>query len=120
MKLTDKRFLTAWFVLLIMAIVSCMAEGWNEDSALLGVAYALSLLSTWLCNKVRPKAAFGNLIVMIVYNAILSYNLVFNSQYGTGLTWWFFALLLNTINFIILLVYTLIIRYKLTCKRQKR
>ena len=82
MKLTDKRFLIAWFVFLLLAIVSFMAEGWSEDGALLGAAYTLSLLLTWLCHKVKPRMAFGNLIVMIAYNAILSYNLVFNSQYG--------------------------------------
>lgn len=108
MKLTDKRFWTAWLVLLLMAIVSFMAEGWSEGSALLGAAYALSLLSTWLCHKVRPKAAFGNLIVMTAYNAILSCNLVFNSQYGAGLTWLFFALLLNTIHSISLMIFTLV------------
>ena len=68
MRLTDKRFWIVWLVLLILAIVSCMAGGWNEDSALLGSAYALSVLSTWLCHKVRPKTAFVNLIVMTVYN----------------------------------------------------
>lgn len=47
MKLTDRRFWIAWLVLLLMAIVSCMAEGRNEDSALLGAAYAL-LLNTIL------------------------------------------------------------------------
>lgn len=108
MKLTDKRFWIAWLVLLILAIVSCMAEGWNEDAALLDAAYMLSLLSTWLCHRVRPRVAFGNLIVMIAYNAILSYNLVFNSRYGAGLTWWFFALLLNTIHSIGLLIFILI------------
>ena len=112
MKLTDKRFGIAWLVLLLLAIVNCMAEGWSEDTALLGGAYALSLLSTWLCHKVRLRTAFGNLIVMIAYNAILSYNLVYNSQYGAGLTWWFFALLLNTIHTIALLGYSIIIRCK--------
>ncbi len=111
MKLNDKRFWIAWLVLLILAIVSCMAEGWNEDTALLGTAYTLSLLSTWLCQRVKPRIAFGNLIVMIVYNAILSYNLVFNSRYGAGLTWWFFILLLNAIHSICLLIYTSIIRF---------
>lgn len=82
-------FWITWLVFLLLAIVSCMAEGWNEDTALLGGAYALSLLSTWLCHKVRPRTAFVNLIVMTAYNAILSFNLVFNSQYGAGLTWWF-------------------------------
>lgn len=108
MKLTDKRFWIAWFVFLLLAIVSCIAEGWSEDIALFGAAYALSLLSTWLCHKAKPKAAFVNLIVMIAYNAILSYNLVFNSQYGAGLTWWFFALLLNTIHSIGLMIFALI------------
>ncbi|WP_289834913.1 MULTISPECIES: hypothetical protein [Bacteroidales] len=104
---TDKRFWIAWLVLLLMSIVSCMAGGWNEDTALLGAAYTLSLLSAWLCHRVRPRAALGNLIVMIVYNAILSYNLVFNSHYGAGLTWWFF-ILLNTILSICLLIFILI------------
>lgn len=112
MKLTDKRFGIAWLVLLLLAIVNCMAEGGSEDIALLGVAYALSLLSTWLCHKAKPKAAFVNLIMMIAYNAILSYNLVFNSQYGAGLTWWFYAVLLNAIHSIALLGYSFIIRCK--------
>lgn len=119
MKLTDKRFWIAWLVLLLMAIVCCMAEGWIEDTALLGGAYALSLLSTWLCHKAKPKAAFVNLIVMIAYNAILSFNLVFNSQYGAGLTWWFLVLLLNTVHSLSLLLYTFVIRFKLARHRQK-
>ncbi len=111
MKLTDKQFWIAWLVLLLLAIVSCMTGGWSEDTALLGAAYALSLLSAWLCHRVRPRAALGNLIVMIAYNAILSYNLMFNSRYGASLTWWFFALLLNAIHSICLLIYTSIIRF---------
>lgn len=110
--MTYKRFWTAWLVLLLLAIVSCMADGLSEDSALLGMTYVLSLLSTWLCHRVRPKAAFVNLIFMVAYNAILSYNLVLNSQYGTGLTWWFFALLLNTIHSIGLMIFTFISTYK--------
>ncbi|MBD5189160.1 MAG: hypothetical protein HDS95_02645 [Bacteroidales bacterium] len=106
-----KQFWIAWLVLLILAIVCCMAGGWSEDTALLGATYALSLLSTWLCHRVRLRAALGNLIVMIAYNAILSYNLFFNSRYGAGLTWWFFILLLNTIYSIGLLIYTSIIRF---------
>lgn len=112
MKLTNKRFWIAWLVLLILAIVNCMAGGWSEDTALLGVAYGMSLLSTWLCHRVRARAAFGNLIVMIAYNAILSYNLVFNSHYGAGLTWWFYLLLLNGVHSIVLLIYTLYLYIK--------
>lgn len=112
MKLTDKRFGIAWLVLLLLVIVSCITEGWSEDTALLGGAYALSLSSTWLCHRVRQEVAYGNLTVMIMYNAILAYNLVFNSQYGSGMTWWFYALLLNTVHSIALLGYSFIIRCK--------
>ena len=117
-KLPNKRFWIDGFVLLLLVIVSCIGEGWSEDIALLGAAYALSLLSTWLCHKAKPKAAFVNLIVMIAYNAILSYNLVFNSQYGAGLTWWFFSLLLNTIHSIGLMIFTSVISYKSTYLRR--
>lgn len=101
-------FWILWGVLLVVMVGCCIFEGWSEDTAMLGGTYALSLLSTWLCHKAKPKAAFVNLIVMIAYNAILSYNLVFNSQYGAGLTWWFFALLLNTIHSIGLMIFVLL------------
>lgn len=107
MKLTDKRFWIAWAVLILLMVRVCIIEEWSEDTSLLGVIYTLSLLSTWLCYRIRPRIAFVNLIVMIGYNAILGYNLAFNSRYGTGLTWWFFALLLNAIQSIVLLVFTI-------------
>lgn len=120
MKLTDKRFFwIAWGVLLVLMVGCYISEGWSEDTALLGGGgYALSLLSTWLCHRVRPRTAFGNLIIMTIYNAILSCNLAFNSQYGAGLTWWFFALLLNTVHSLSLLLYTFVIRFKLTHHRK--
>lgn len=68
MKLTDKRFWIAWGVLLVLLVGCCLSKGWREDTAMLGGAYALSLLSTWLCHKLRPRVAYGNLIVLIVYN----------------------------------------------------
>lgn len=114
MRLTDKRFWIAWGVLLVLMVGCCISEGWSEDTALLGGAYALSLLSTWLCHKARPRVAYGNLIVMIVYNAVFAYNLAFNSQYGSNMTWWFYALLLNTIHSTALLIYKLVIRCKST------
>lgn len=112
MKLTDKRFWIAWGVLLVLMVGCCLSEGWSEDTALLGGTYALSLLSTWICHRVRPKVAYGNLIMMIVYNAILAYNLVFNSRYGSGITWWFYALFLNTFHSIGLLIFSIVSKRK--------
>ena len=107
MKLTDKRFWISWGALLVLMVGRCLSEGWREDTTLLGGAYALSLLSTYLCHRIRERIAFGNLIVMIVYNAILSYDLAFHSQYGAGQTWCFFALLLNAVHSIALLAFVI-------------
>lgn len=112
MKLSHRVFWIAWSVLSLLFTSNCIREGWTEDTALLGVAYGLSLLSTWLCHSVKPGMAFGNLIVMVVYNAIWSYNLAFNSQYGTGLLWWFLAFFMNTNHSLSLLIYYLYIRLK--------
>lgn len=107
MKPTDKRFWISWGALLVLMVGCYLSEGWREDTALLGGVYALSLLSTYLCHRIRQRIAFGNLIVMIVYNAILSYNLAFHSRYGAELTWWFFALLLNAVHSIALLAFVI-------------
>ena len=101
-------FWIAWVVLLVLMVGCCLSEGWSEDTALLGAAYVLSLLSAWLCHRVRPRVAYSNLIAMIVYNAILSFNLVFNSRYGAGMTWWFYAILLNTVHSIALILFVII------------
>ncbi len=100
-------FWIVWLVLLFLTVGSCLSESWCEDTVLLDGVYAMSLLSTWLCHNVKPRVAFGNLIVMIFYNAILTYNLVFNSRYGNGMIWWFYALLLNTVHSIALLVFVI-------------
>lgn len=92
-------------MLMVIVIAFC---SWNEDMAILGIAYALSLLSTWLCHRIRPKAALGNLLVMLLYNAILGYNLISNSQGGAGFTWWFYLLILNGIHSIGLIIFTII------------
>lgn len=112
MKLSDKRFWIAWGMLLVVMVGCCVSEGWSEDTALLAGAYAMSLLSTWLCHRVRQRVGYGNLIVMIGYNAILAYNIIFNSRYGAGMTWWLFALVLNCVQSIALLTYCFVVRCK--------
>lgn len=106
MKPTDKRFWITWVTLALLLTAVMVRCSWNEDMVLLGISYALSLLSTWLCNRIRSNVAFGNLLVMFLYNAILGYNIIFNNQGGEGFTWWFYLLLLNGIHSIGLLIYT--------------
>ncbi len=112
MNLIDKRFWTVWLALLMIMSATCIVESWCEDTLLLGVAYALSLFSTWLIKKKEQKIAFINLLVLVIYNAILSYNLIFNSRYGSGMTWWAYAIILNTIQSISLIVYYLIVKIR--------
>ena len=108
MKLTDKRFWIVWAVLSMLMVGVMVRCSWNEDTVLLGIAYALSLLSTWLYHRIRPKVAFGNLLVMFLYNAILGYNLIFNRYGGSGFTWWFYLLILNGIHSIGLIIFIII------------
>lgn len=106
MKPTDKRFWIAWTPLAMLVTVVMVRHSWNEDTMILGIAYVMSLLSTWLCHRIRPKAAFGNLLIMLLYNAILWHNFSFNIDGGTGFTWWAYLLDLNIIHSIGLLIYT--------------
>lgn len=107
MKQTDKRFWIAWTALAMLVTVVMVRHSWNEDTMILGIAYVMSLLSTWLCHRIRPMAAFGNLLVMFLYNVILGYNLIFNSHGGEGFTWWFYLLLFNGVQSLILIIYVL-------------
>ena len=66
MKLTDKRFWIVWPVLLLLAIVSGLAGGWNEDTALLGLAYVLSLLSF------KVLLSFFDLCALLLYELEIS------------------------------------------------
>lgn len=66
MKLTDKRFWIAWLLLFILAIVSCMTGGWSEDTALLGAAYTLSLLSF------KVLLSFFDLCTLLLYELEIS------------------------------------------------
>ncbi len=52
--------------------------------------------------------------MMLIYNAILVYNLIFNSYGGAGFTWWFYLLILNGLHSIVLLIY-----FFVTCIRNK-
>ncbi len=105
MKLTDKRFWITWTALTVLMVIVVSDCSWNDDTAILGIAFMLSLLSTWLCHRVKFRVAFNNLLIMLLYNAILGYNLIFNGYEGAGFTWWLYLLLLNGIHSIGLLIY---------------
>ena len=51
--------------------------------------------------------AVVNLIIMIAYTVPLGYNLIFNSAYGAGFTWWFYLVCVSFIQFLFVVIYTI-------------
>lgn len=109
MKLTDKRFWILWLICATLSIAVCLCSSWNEDTLLLVVAFALSLIAIAIIHKFRNRTALCNILFWLGYNALLSYGLLFKSDGGAGLTWWFYLLCLNVLQFIILAVYSIIL-----------
>ena len=108
-RITDKRFWILWFIGAIMALVVCLRSPWCEDTFLLAVAFSLSLIAIAIIHKLKKRTALSNIIFWLGYNALLSFGLLFKSDGGAGLTWWFFLLCLNTLQFIVLTVYSIIL-----------
>ena len=109
MKLIDKCFWVLWLIGVIMAVTVCLCSSWSEDIALLAVAFALSLIAIAIIRKFRYRTALYNILFWLGYNAVLSYGLLFKSEGGAGLTSWFYLLCLNTLQFIVLAVYSIIL-----------
>lgn len=105
----DKRFWILWLIGAMMAVSVCLCSSWSEDTLLLAVAFALSLIAIAIIPKFRYRTALCNILFWLGYNAVLSYGLLFKSEGGAGLTWWFYLLCLNTLQFIVLAVYPIIL-----------
>lgn len=109
MKLTDKRFWILWLIGVIIAVTVCLCSSWSEDTLLLAVAFALSMMAIAIIHKFRNRTALCNIIFWLGYNSLLSYGLLIKSDGGAGLTWWFYLLCLNALQFIVLAVYSIIL-----------
>lgn len=109
MKLIDKCFWVFGLIGAIMALSVCLCSRWSEDTLLLAVAFALSLIAIAIIRKFRYRTALCNILFWLGYNAVLSYGLLFKSEGGAGLTWWFYLLCLNVLQFIVLAVYSIIL-----------
>jgi len=108
MGLRNKRFWLLWIIGAIAAVTACLCSSWSEDTLLLAVAFALSLIAVAFCHKASKRVACYNILFWLGYNALFSYGLLFKSKYGSGLTWWFFLLCLNTLQSIVLTAYSII------------
>ena len=109
MKLIDKCFLILWLIGVIMAVTVCLCTSWSEDISLLAVAFVLPLIAIAIIHKFRNRTALCNILFWLGYNAVLSYGLLFKSEGGAGLSWWFYLLCLNALQFIVLIVCSIIL-----------
>ena len=107
MKSIDKQFWIEWTMFLLLSTATSLSLGRNADTAALCGAYALSLAATAVCLRTNPREALYNIVVMLLYNAPLSYCLLFMGHGGAGLTWWFLTLLLNALHSITILIYSI-------------
>lgn len=100
-----KRFWITFAVAVILDAVICIELPFNEDNMILIGAMVLPLAAIAVCRRCSKRASFVNLIVLIAYTALLGYNMLFNSAYGAGFTWWFYLLILNLAQFLALAVF---------------
>lgn len=108
-RIADKRFWILWLIGVIIVVAVSLCSSWSEDTLLLAVAFALSLIAIANIHKFRKHTALCNILFWLGYNSLLSYGLLFKSEGGAGLTWWFYMLCLNTVQFIVLAVYSIIL-----------
>ncbi len=108
----NTRFWLLWVIGAVMAVMVCSCYSWDEDTLLLAVVFALSLIAVAFCHKASKRVAGYNILFWLGYNVLLSYGLLFKSKYGSGLTWWFYMLCLNCLQFIILTIYSVFSIYK--------
>ena len=96
----NTQFWLLWLIGAVMTLSVCLCSSWREDTLLLAAAFALSLISIAIIHKFRNHTALCNILFWLGYNALLCYGLLFKSEGGAGLTWWFYLLCPNVLQFI--------------------
>lgn len=76
----------------------------NENQLLYTVSIVCLL---FMIISFRHNWKFGsvNMILFCLYNSILYYHFIYDSNGGAGLVWWFFLLVVSGVHMLVLLVY---------------
>ena len=69
----------------------------NEDILLYISSIICALLTIYQIFNRQKRAGILSAIVLLGYSLPLYYLFFFHSEYGAGLTWWFYLLVLNLI-----------------------
>ncbi|MFM6944302.1 MAG: hypothetical protein ACKOXV_03370, partial [Bacteroidota bacterium] len=68
----------------------------NEDNLLLLISFIIFFLSLFILlkkTKNKKSTLIINLIIHFIYSFYLLYGLLYDSEGGSGLAWWFFLLI---------------------------
>ena len=76
-----------------------------SDSQILYISSVICLILILLTFKFSKQVVLINLVVFILYNAILYYNLIYKSEGGSGFVWWFYLIILTVAQILILGIY---------------
>jgi len=76
-----------------------------SDNQILYISSAVCLILILLSFKFSKQVGVINLVVFILYNAILYYNLTYKSEGGSGFLWWFYLIILTIAQILILGIY---------------
>jgi len=71
MKLRDKRSWIYWIIGTIMALAVCLHSLWSEDTLLLAVAFALSLIAIAICQKLSKRTSLYNILFYFGWDIML-------------------------------------------------
>jgi hypothetical protein len=87
----------------------------NEDNIILLFSYFIfwgTLLLLTIKSKNRKRTLILNVPFHILYSSFFLYGLIYKSQDGTALVWWFYLLIIITFHWIVNLAKLLIVQFK--------
>jgi hypothetical protein len=78
------------------------------DNQLLFSSSLLCLILIIISFKFNKLFGIISLIIFVIYSSYLYYSLIYKSQYGSALVWWFYLLIITAIQIIISGTYIII------------
>jgi hypothetical protein len=83
-----------------------------SDNQLLYISSLVCLALALFFFKDNKQAGVINLVVLFLYSGILYYNLIYNSDGGSGFLWWFYLVILTILHVLIIGIYIVIKYFK--------
>lgn len=76
----------------------------HEDNLILLNGYLINGVLLYLLYRKRKSALWGQLIAMLVYTAVMLSGLMYQSEGGTAIVWWFYWLICLITHLIVLII----------------